>query len=137
MSGTASRKDGEPHLRLVLDAERLRQRASNQPAGLDGPAAELWPAWQGLARWEESAEDCLGAGLAEEVLLLWALSRFGGMADRSDSLLSELVDDNLHPRFADPALEDIAHMAFALGASWASKLGAERAGTERTRGDER
>jgi hypothetical protein len=55
---------------------------------------ELWEAWQRLAHFEDHA-----AGLG-----------------------SELVGDDLTPRFRDPLVEDMMLVAFALGAGWGAAI---------------
>ena len=81
----------------------------------DGP--ELWPAWHALTGWEQQVDDRFGARLGEEILVLWALSRFAN--DQVPGVLDELIEGNeVRPRFSDPVMEDMVTMAFALGAGW-------------------
>jgi hypothetical protein len=81
-------------------------------------APQMWPAWKGLNRWEETASADFEAVLGEFILLLWSVHRFGP-GDDGTALFDHIVDDNLHPTFSDPVLEDIVEVAFALGAAWA------------------
>jgi hypothetical protein len=68
----------------------------------------------------------LGEDLGEKLLVLWAISRFGD-SRLAASALGELVDEQGHPRFGDPLVEDMMLAAFALGAAWAA-TGGEPAG---------
>jgi hypothetical protein len=88
-------------------------------AGWGPAAAEFWPAWCDLTEFEDLVSDLLGADVGAHVLVLWALSRFGG----SPAMLNELIDDDVLPQFGDVLLEDMVEVAFALGAAWAAKRG--------------
>jgi hypothetical protein len=77
-------------------------------------ADELWPAWRQLMDWEDRVGASLGIDVGAHLIVLWILSRFGG----SPALLGELIDDELLPRVADPVVEDMMAVAFALGAAW-------------------
>ena len=128
----AARRRAEANLVLIQggiadDDARARGRAladsPMQPAW--GPhAAELWAPWSALTDWEVRLEDTFGDGLSEEVLVLWAISRFGSM----EAFLGELVGPDLKPRFGDLATEDIVRVAFALGAGWGAAHTRDRAG---------
>ncbi len=77
----------------------------------------LWPAWQSLARWEETSAAELGLPFGELIVLLWSLHRFGG-TEVGRIVAGELFD-RLSEDGCDPLLEDVAECAFALGAGWA------------------
>jgi hypothetical protein len=81
---------------------------------------ELWEAWQRLAHFEDHAAG-LGSALAPELIVLWAVWRFGN-SEPGDTLLGELVGDDLTPRFRDPLVEDMMLVAFALGAGWGAAI---------------
>jgi hypothetical protein len=85
-------------------------------------ADQMWPAWKGLNRWEETAASELDAVLGEFILLLWSVYRFAPTQD-GPALFDQILDGNLHPSFSDPVLEDIVEVAFALGAAWADDRG--------------
>lgn len=89
---------------------------SARRAAWDAAADKLWSSWCELPEWEIWADDSFGDLLGEEVLVLWAISRFRTV----DGALNELIDEDLRPRFADALLEDLVRVAFALGAGWAS-----------------
>jgi hypothetical protein len=136
-----------PH---VLDPESGRERGSRRtgpsisPAGIaaesDGrivslrredaiavsllrrDAADLWGAWQALDDWEATAGDELGASLGELLLVLWTVHRLGCSAE-GRAALDDLIDDDMHPTFDNPLLEDIVGVSFALGAAWADRRG--------------
>jgi len=80
---------------------------------------QLWPAWRRLEHWEDCAIECIGMDLGAHLLVLWAIYTFG---HGCDPLLAELVDEDAQPRFGDEILEDVARLAFSLGASWGASL---------------
>jgi hypothetical protein len=79
--------------------------------------ARLWPAWRNFGEWEERIDSQFGEDLGDDMLVLWALLRFGGSADL-EALLGELVTDDLMPTFGGTLVRDIVRVAFALGAAW-------------------
>src|SRR5690349_8921638 len=81
------------------------------PAALRTARDQLWEAWRRLPDFEDRAGD-LGAGLAADLITLWAVWRFGG-TDPGEPLLRELVDDEYRLRFHDPLVEDMILVAFA------------------------
>ena len=85
-------------------------------------AGDLWAAWQSLDDWEATADDELGARLGEVLLVLWTIHRIG-CSPEGRAALDDLIDDDLHPRFDDPLLEDVVGVCFALGAAWADRRG--------------
>jgi hypothetical protein len=85
-------------------------------------ADQMWPAWKGLNRWEETAAEELDQVLGEFILLLWSVYRFAPSVD-GPALFDQILDADLHPTFNDPVLEDIVEVAFALGAAWADDRG--------------
>ncbi len=85
----------------------------------DEQLAVLWAAWRLLPDVEDELRDDLGTAMASRVLALWALSRIGSGISEEGLSVADLFDDDLRPRFSDWLLEDVAVMAFALGASWA------------------
>jgi len=101
-----------------------RQTTAQQelPASLGrrtSAAMRLWPAWRALDEWEGLASDELGGSLGELLVLLWSVRRLL-FATESLALFNEFIDEELHPEFSDPLLEDIVEVAFALGAAWAN-----------------
>jgi len=88
-----------------------------EPAAAPG-AMGLWDAWQALDSWERTADDELGPTLGELLLLLWSIHRLGSSAE-GRAALDDLIDENMHPTFDDPVLEDVVGVSFALGAAWA------------------
>jgi len=90
--------------------------------GLRTSSEEMWQAWRRLEHFEDSAAQ-LGDVLAPELIVLWAVWRFGN-SDPGDTLLGELIDDDMMPRFRDPLVEDMMLVAFALGAGWGAALDA-------------
>jgi hypothetical protein len=100
-----------------------RKPAGRVPASL--PQGELWAAWSHLSELETRVCDAIGDGLAAELLVLWAIARFGGHGQLGDPVLQELVDEEMHPRFGDWVMEDIARFAFALGAGWSGTGGVD------------
>lgn len=81
-------------------------------------AEELWPSWRELADLEEVAAHHFGPGLAELLLVLWAISRAGAGSDEGSWMLDELISDDLSPGFGGPLISDMLSMAFALGTGW-------------------
>jgi len=82
---------------------------------------ELWSAWRRLADFEDRAAR-LGSGLGPDLIVLWAVWRFGGTA-LGEPMLKELVDDDYQLRLQDPMVEDMVLVAFALGAGWGAEIG--------------
>ena len=108
-----------PILRVVTAAENSAVAGSPSPRAAWGEHATLlWPAWKGALEWEMESEAQFGDWLADELLVLWAISRFGD--EFSEPALNELVREDLRPRFGNELLEDVARFGFALGASWAA-----------------
>jgi hypothetical protein len=85
-------------------------------------AGALWAAWQSLDDWEATADDELGARLGEVLLVLWTIHRIGSSPE-GRAALDDLIDEDLHPTFDDPLLEDVVGVCFALGAAWADRRG--------------
>lgn len=112
----------------------LRLRVVEGGAAATAPAdagrAALCAAWPSLDRWEQRAEASFGAEFAELVVVLWTVHRFAacpaGMA-----VVDALVDESMHLRERQPVLEDLASLAFALGAAWAADGAAPRLTGER------
>lgn len=94
--------------------------AHNSAAGLG--SGDLWAAWQSLDDWEATADDELGTRLGEVLLVLWTIHRMG-CSPEGRAALEQFIDDDLHPRFDDPLLEDVVGVSFALGAAWADRRG--------------
>jgi hypothetical protein len=105
---TAQRRDREPALAV------LSGRISPGECLCDSDA--MWEAWRRLGHFEDHSVE-LGPNLAPELIVLWAVWRFGDTAP-GDVLLGELVGDDMMPRFRDPLIEDMLLVAFALGAGW-------------------
>jgi len=82
---------------------------------------ELWSAWRHLADVEDRVAG-LGSGLGPDLIVLWAVWRFGGTA-LGEPMLKELVDDDYQLRLHDPMVEDMVLVAFALGAGWGAEVG--------------
>ena len=100
-------------------AERDNNAAPDaMPGWWTETAARMWPAWKGLERWEEVAALELDEALGELILLLWSVHRFAD-SQPGAPVFDKMLDDNMHPLFADPVLVDVAELAFALGAAWA------------------
>lgn len=118
--GAAQPRSTPPVLRL------LDGRLDSLPPGRQVAWARLWPAWRNLEEWEDRVDADFGSELGEDMLVLWALLRFGGSRDL-EGLLNELVTDDLAPTFGSSLMEDIVQVAFALGAAWA---GSEAASAE-------
>jgi len=93
----------------------------NLPPGRQAAWARLWPAWRNLEEWEDRVDADFGSELGGEMLVLWALLRFGGSRDL-EAILNELVTDDLAPTFGSDLMEDIVAVAFALGAAWAGSV---------------
>jgi hypothetical protein len=100
----------------------LRVDAVAHDAAVRAGAGDLWAAWQSLDDWEAKADDELGARLAEVLLVLWTIHRIG-YSPEGRAALEELIDEDLHPTFDDPLLEDVVGVCFALGAAWADQRG--------------
>lgn len=115
--GAAADDAGAPAFH-VITPERSHPRALHSGgvfASWQATGKQLWEAWRDLDQWELATAEDLGAELGANLLVLWALRTFAG---GSETLLAELIDDDAQPRFGDEILEDIAFVAFALGASW-------------------
>ena len=100
---------------LELRLEHAVHDGDSRPAVND-----LWDAWQALDAWEATAGDELGASLGELLLVLWTVHRLGHSAE-GRAALDGLIDDDMHPTFDDPLLEDVVGVCFALGAAWADR----------------
>jgi len=59
--------------------------------------------------------DRFGPTFGEELIVLWAISRFSGGDRTGEHILDELVGPDLKPRFRVELAADIAAMSFALG----------------------
>jgi hypothetical protein len=101
---------------------RLRVDSVAHDSAVRAGAGDLWAAWQSLDDWEAMADDELGARLGEVLLVLWTIHRIG-TSPEGRAALDDLIDENLHPRFDDPLLEDVVGVCFALGAAWADRRG--------------
>jgi hypothetical protein len=99
------------HLRIENAAHQAPTRST---------ATDLWDAWQSLDDWEATAGDELGASLGELLLVLWTVHRLGSSSE-GRAALDDLIDDDLHPTFDNPLLEDVVGVSFALGAAWAAR----------------
>jgi hypothetical protein len=86
--------------------------------GWEAVADQLWPSWRHLSDLEERVAARFGPRLGEELLVLWAIWRFGSQGAEGDSVLRELVGDDMRPRFGIGCLGDMTEVAFALGAGW-------------------
>ena len=95
---------------------RVLRGASADHAG----RAQLCEAWRTLERWEHRAQSALGADYPELLVVLWTVHRFA-VCSTGMMLLDTLLDESMHLRDREPLLEDVASLAFALGASWASR----------------
>jgi hypothetical protein len=79
---------------------------------------DLWHAWQRLNETETTVNDVMGEHFGRRLLVLWAMARLGECGSAADPVLADLIDDDMQPRFRDWMLEDVALLAFALGAGW-------------------
>jgi hypothetical protein len=87
------------------------------------PASKLSGAWRRYPELQKRVATRFGEELANELLVLWAIARFGGGESPAHSVLDELVDEQFQARFSDQLIEDVARFAFALGAGWATAEG--------------
>ena len=110
--GSAQPRPTPPALTLI------EGRSGDLPPERRASWALLWPAWRNLTQWEERIDAEFGNDLGEDMLVLWALLRFGGSRDL-EGILKELVTDDLEPTFGGTLMQDIVAVAFALGAAWA------------------
>jgi hypothetical protein len=81
-------------------------------------AAQMWPAWRALCRWEETSAAELGPPFGDLLVLLWAVHRFSA-SDAGVILVDCMLDAVADGPACDPLLADLAECAFALGAGWA------------------
>jgi hypothetical protein len=81
-------------------------------------ADALWPAWQALCRWEQTAVCEVGPDFGELLLLLWSIHRFTA-TEEGVATFDQIVDEDFHLTFADPVIVDAIEVAFAMGAAWA------------------
>lgn len=102
----------------VLPRGRLRP-------GPAGGRDELCAAWPALELWEHRAESVLGPEFAELVVVLWVVHRFA-VCTSGMVVVDALLDESMQLREPQPVLEDVASLAFALGAAWASRGHAPR-----------
>lgn len=83
------------------------------------PRNWLASAYHGLESAEGVAEEELGAVLGCDLLVLWAVSRFGTAVTGVPGYLDDLVDESGRPVFAPDWMTDVALCAFAMGAGYA------------------
>jgi hypothetical protein len=111
-----------------MAAARIRSADLRVLPGLADAAAEhgwrdvadqLWRSWRSLPDLEERIERSFGPHLGDELLVLWAIARFGCGTPADENAIQALVDDDLRPRFGGAAAADMVALAFALGAGWA------------------
>jgi ParB family chromosome partitioning protein len=95
------------------------------PGGSRLAGDEIWDAWRRLPFFEDCAA-ALGAELAPQLVVLWAIWRFSPSAP-GETLLSELVGEDMMPRLRDALVEDMVLVAFALGAGWGAAVDRARA----------
>jgi hypothetical protein len=121
-------KVGRPRA-LQTSADAPPDAGRHRPASATGPASlapslgtvrraaeRLHAAWRHLENWEAAAGAEIGGRLSDVIVLLW-VARTLGDSDVGEALFSDLIAGD--GTASDPALEDMVHMAFALGASWA------------------
>ena len=121
MNGAGTARTVAVELHCIVGGRAAEDEAVAQPPvqpAWGEHAALLWPAWKDALDWEVESEVHFGDSLADELLVLWAISRFGHVAPAY--ALNELIRDDLRPRFGNEVLDDVARFGFALGASWAA-----------------
>jgi hypothetical protein len=111
-----------PRLRIqpapLEELERTPSAEASHARWWRQAADALWPAWQTLGRWEQTAVGEVGPEFGELLLLLWSIHRFTG-SDEGVAVFDQIVDEDFHLTFADPVTVDAVEVAFALGAAWA------------------
>jgi hypothetical protein len=126
--GPARPRSTPPALRL------LRGHGDDvPPEGRSSSWPKLWSAWRELPEWEDRVDALFGEDLGPDMLVVWALLRFGGSRDL-DGLLTELVTDDLVPTFGGQLVHDIVRVAFVMGAAWRATRDAEESHADSSSG---